>query len=54
MPSSISQAQLIRETYLRCGLDPTSEVGRPQYFEAHGTGTQAGDRKFDPRPYGRV
>ncbi|KAK0123298.1 Polyketide synthase 19 [Cadophora gregata f. sp. sojae] len=43
MPSSESQAQLILDTYARCGLDPTCESDRPQYFEAHGTGTQAGD-----------
>lgn len=54
MPSSMSQAHLIRDTYQRCGLDPTSEAGRPQYFEAHGTGTQAGDRKFDPGAHNRV
>lgn len=45
MPSSEAQAQLIRDTYARCGLDPTRESDRPQYFEAHGTGTPAGDRK---------
>ncbi|KAI0455760.1 hypothetical protein F5B21DRAFT_180963 [Xylaria acuta] len=43
MPSSESQAQLIRDTYTRCGLDPACESDRPQYFEAHGTGTPAGD-----------
>ncbi|KAI9759122.1 MAG: Polyketide synthase 19 [Chaenotheca gracillima] len=43
MPSSEAQAQLIRSTYAKCGLDPTSASGRPQYFEAHGTGTPAGD-----------
>ena len=43
MPSSESQACLIRETYARCGLNPAYELDRPQYFEAHGTGTQAGD-----------
>ncbi|KAI1736364.1 hypothetical protein F4680DRAFT_265421 [Xylaria scruposa] len=43
MPSSESQAQLIRDTYARCGLDPALESDRPQYFEAHGTGTPAGD-----------
>ncbi|KAF1838971.1 hypothetical protein BDW02DRAFT_487984 [Decorospora gaudefroyi] len=43
MPSSDAQAALIRSTYARCGLDPTHERDRPQYFEAHGTGTQAGD-----------
>ncbi|KAH9865982.1 hypothetical protein J1614_008546 [Plenodomus biglobosus] len=41
MPSAESQAQLIRDTYTRCGLDPVRD--RPQYFEAHGTGTPAGD-----------
>ena len=46
MPSSESQAQLIRDTYARCGLNPARESDRPQYFEAHGTGTPAGDRKW--------
>ncbi|KAL1801719.1 hypothetical protein ACET3X_002061 [Alternaria dauci] len=41
MPSAESQAQLIRDTYTRCGLDPVRD--RPHYFEAHGTGTPAGD-----------
>uniref|UniRef100_A0A093ULT3 Lovastatin nonaketide synthase n=1 Tax=Talaromyces marneffei PM1 TaxID=1077442 RepID=A0A093ULT3_TALMA len=41
MPSSTSQAQLIQETYTRAGLD--IEKDRCQYFEAHGTGTKAGD-----------
>lgn len=45
MPGAESQAQLIRDTYARCGLDLNNELDRPQYFEAHGTGTQAGDRK---------
>jgi acyl transferase domain-containing protein len=45
MPSSEAQAQLIRDTYARCGLDPLRESDRPQYFEAHGTGTPVGDRK---------
>ncbi|GAB1313479.1 hypothetical protein MFIFM68171_03689 [Madurella fahalii] len=43
MPSAVAQADLIRSTYLRCGLDPLSPEGRCQYFEAHGTGTPAGD-----------
>nr|UBX54524.1 polyketide synthase [Aspergillus sp.] len=43
MPSSESQIQLIRDTYARCGLNPALESDRPQYFEAHGTGTPAGD-----------
>ena len=45
MPSSMAQAALIRATYARAGLDPRQEHDRAQYFEAHGTGTQAGDRK---------
>ncbi|KAK8912872.1 Highly reducing polyketide synthase aurA [Metarhizium anisopliae] len=43
MPSGKAQAQLIRSTYAVAGLDPTRPEDRPQYFEAHGTGTQAGD-----------
>jgi hybrid polyketide synthase/nonribosomal peptide synthetase ACE1 len=41
MPSPISQMELIRSTYERAGLNPFKD--RPQYFEAHGTGTPAGD-----------
>nr|XP_036580489.1 beta-ketoacyl synthase domain-containing protein [Colletotrichum truncatum]KAF6788401.1 beta-ketoacyl synthase domain-containing protein [Colletotrichum truncatum] len=41
MPSATAQAQLIRETYAKAGLDITKD--RCQYFEAHGTGTPAGD-----------
>ncbi|KAJ5706143.1 hypothetical protein N7536_001832 [Penicillium majusculum] len=43
MPSATAQASLIRDTYARAGLDPTKEEDRCQYFEAHGTGTKAGD-----------
>ncbi|KAJ5613799.1 hypothetical protein N7528_007453 [Penicillium herquei] len=43
LPSSDAQAELIRETYQKSGLDPEKDVDRCQYFEAHGTGTQAGD-----------
>ena len=43
MPSSSMQAALIHDTYTRAGLDPTKETDRCQYFEAHGTGTPAGD-----------
>ncbi|XDG10245.1 hypothetical protein ABKA04_009860 [Annulohypoxylon sp. FPYF3050] len=44
MPSSSAQAQLIRECYARIGLDPVNNPkDRPQFFQAHGTGTQAGD-----------
>ena len=41
MPSATAQAALIRRTYQNAGLDPL--VDRCQYFECHGTGTQAGD-----------
>ncbi|PWY71026.1 hypothetical protein BO70DRAFT_343322 [Aspergillus heteromorphus CBS 117.55] len=43
MPSPDAQAALIRDTYYRSGLDPQNPLHRCQYFEAHGTGTQAGD-----------
>ncbi|KXS94985.1 hypothetical protein AC578_9486, partial [Pseudocercospora eumusae] len=43
MPSGEAQASLIRETYARAGLDLRRKSDRPQYFEAHGTGTMAGD-----------
>lgn len=56
MPSATAQSDLIRATYSRANLDPLG-TGRPQYFEAHGTGTPAGDpieaeaisRSFFPR-----
>ncbi|KAL8704420.1 MAG: hypothetical protein Q9201_002411 [Fulgogasparrea decipioides] len=43
MPSPTAQAALIRDTYTRAGLDINKSSDRPQYFEAHGTGTPAGD-----------
>ncbi|CAI7640712.1 unnamed protein product [Penicillium glandicola] len=43
MPSSTAQADLIRRTYQRAGLDICKREDRPQYFEAHGTGTMVGD-----------
>ncbi|PON22311.1 beta-ketoacyl synthase domain-containing protein [Trichoderma gamsii] len=43
MPSSISQTALIKSTYTRAGLDFNKKTDRCQYFEAHGTGTMAGD-----------
>lgn len=43
MPSAVSQAALIQDTYARAGLDLHTPEGRCQYFEAHGTGTPAGD-----------
>jgi acyl transferase domain-containing protein len=39
LPNGDAQADLIREVYTNANLDP-AETG---YFEAHGTGTQAGD-----------
>lgn len=43
MPSAEAQAALIRSTYARAGLDLQDPRDRPQFFEAHGTGTPAGD-----------
>ncbi|KAL4935944.1 hypothetical protein BDV06DRAFT_228348 [Aspergillus oleicola] len=43
MPSSVAQLHLIESTYARAGLDPRNPKDRCQYFEAHGTGTVAGD-----------
>ncbi|CAG7823623.1 unnamed protein product, partial [Allacma fusca] len=41
VPSSRSQAQLIKEVYEEAGVNPMDVF----YVEAHGTGTQAGDPK---------
>lgn len=41
MPSPSAQAALIRQTYRDAGLETATD--RCQYFECHGTGTQAGD-----------
>ncbi|KAJ0117744.1 lovastatin nonaketide synthase [Diaporthe amygdali] len=43
MPSATAQKALIQATYAKAGLDIGSVADRPQYFEAHGTGTPAGD-----------
>lgn len=43
VPSADSQVALIQDTYWRAGLDLSSASGRPHFFEAHGTGTLAGD-----------
>ena len=40
MPSNDAQRSLILATYQEAGLDPSET----DFFEAHGTGTQAGDR----------
>ena len=58
VPSSEAQADLIRQTYRKAGLDIRNPNDRPQFFEAHGTGTKAGDpreadaiqRCFGPDP----
>ncbi|KAF1965402.1 ketoacyl-synt-domain-containing protein, partial [Bimuria novae-zelandiae CBS 107.79] len=42
-PSAEAQARLIRWTYEHAGLDLSDSSSRPQYFEAHGTGTRVGD-----------
>ncbi|KAI9695823.1 MAG: Type I Iterative PKS [Bogoriella megaspora] len=43
VPSAIAQETLIRSTYAKAGLDLQIQGDRPQYFEAHGTGTPVGD-----------
>ncbi|KAL2118809.1 hypothetical protein VTJ04DRAFT_5768 [Mycothermus thermophilus] len=43
MPNWEAQSRLIQETYRRAGLDSRNPNDRCQYFEAHGTGTPAGD-----------
>lgn len=43
MPSVTAQQALIRRTYSKAGLDPLASKDQPHYFEAHGTGTPAGD-----------
>lgn len=43
MPSAVAQEALIRSTYSKAGLDISKPEGRAQFFEAHGTGTPAGD-----------
>ncbi|KAI1473097.1 uncharacterized protein F4812DRAFT_454916 [Daldinia caldariorum] len=43
LPSSSAQKALIRSVYSKAGLNPLKHEDQPQYFEAHGTGTPAGD-----------
>ncbi|KAK7973237.1 hypothetical protein PG988_007371 [Apiospora saccharicola] len=43
VPSARAQADLIRGCYSRVNLDISSPSDRPQFFEAHGTGTPIGD-----------
>lgn len=51
MPSAGAQAALIEATYAKAGLDLSKRGDRPQYFEAHGTGTPAGDPVEGSVPY---
>lgn len=43
MPSPHAQKKLIKATYAKAGLDLSNPRHRPQYIEAHGTGTPTGD-----------
>ncbi|OQN98275.1 hypothetical protein B0A48_15551 [Cryoendolithus antarcticus] len=43
MPNHAAHTALIKDTYARAGLDAANPLQRCQYFEAHGTGTPAGD-----------
>ncbi|GLA56737.1 type I Iterative Polyketide synthase (PKS) [Aspergillus tubingensis] len=43
LPNGEAQRELICSTYARAGLNPLRREDRCQFFEAHGTGTQAGD-----------
>ena len=46
VPSSEAQSSPhFIKTYAKAGLDPRNPRDRPQFFEAHGTGTQTGDPK---------
>ncbi|KAJ5494795.1 Acyl transferase/acyl hydrolase/lysophospholipase [Penicillium fimorum] len=49
MPNPVAQQEFINATYQKAGLDLSKLADRPQYFEAHGTGTPAGDQ-WKPRP----
>ncbi|KAL7624690.1 hypothetical protein AAE478_006260 [Parahypoxylon ruwenzoriense] len=43
MPNPEAQSALIKDTYLKSGLNSMVPEDQCQYFEAHGTGTPAGD-----------
>ncbi|PVH76451.1 hypothetical protein DL98DRAFT_496800 [Cadophora sp. DSE1049] len=43
VPNPVAQVNLIRQTYAKAGLDLNRSEDRPQYFQAHGTGTKVGD-----------
>ncbi|KAI1129024.1 hypothetical protein F5Y10DRAFT_276998 [Nemania abortiva] len=44
MPSASAQKALINRVYKKAGLEPRNPLHRPQYIEAHGTGTPAGGK----------
>lgn len=44
VPNPVAQVNLIRQTYAKAGLDLNRPEDRPQYFQAHGTGTKASIR----------
>jgi acyl transferase domain-containing protein len=44
MPSAAAQRALIESTYAKAGLNINAPADRPQFFEAHGTGTPAGGK----------
>jgi len=48
-PNLTSQVEVLRDAYQRAGINPS----RVQYIEAHGTGTQVGDR-IEAQSLGRV
>ncbi|KAK7748161.1 Type I Iterative PKS [Cytospora paraplurivora] len=43
VPNPEAQRSLIQSTYIKSNLDPFTPEHRPQFFEAHGTGTPVGD-----------
>ena len=43
VPNPVAQFNLIQQTYAKAGLDLSHPADRPQYFQAHGTGTKVGD-----------
>jgi hybrid polyketide synthase/nonribosomal peptide synthetase ACE1 len=43
VPNPVAQVNLIRQTYAKASLDLSRQSDRPQYFQAHGTGTKVGD-----------
>lgn len=50
MPNQVAQTDLITRTYRKAGLDAKDPLQRCQYFEAHGTGTPAGDARVSSSP----